>query len=86
MPMEADSRILRRHILPLLLSPMGMLVGGNAQASKLGPAVDGLWEGIGGGPADLFFPEAFKGTWDVASSLVNVETPLGPEFVPDMKV
>lgn len=83
---DGERRPLRRDVLPLLMLPVGLLVGDNAQASKLGPAVDGLWEGVGGGPADLFFPDAFEGTWDVTSSLVNVETPLGPEFVPDMKV
>lgn len=49
-------------------------------------AVDKAWEGLGGGPADLFFPDNFLGVWDIESVLANVETPLGPEFVPDMRV
>ncbi|KAL4439759.1 hypothetical protein ABPG75_002760 [Micractinium tetrahymenae] len=57
-----------------------------AAASKLPEAVDRAWEGLGGGPADLVFPETFLGVWDVESVLTSVETPLGPEFVPDMRV
>lgn len=73
-------------ILPLVLGPLTLSLAEGAQASKLGPGVDRVWEGVGGGPADLFYPESFVGTWDVASNLINVELPLGPEFVPDMKV
>lgn len=47
---------------------------------------DRAWEALGGGPADLYFPEEFLGVWQVTSTLVNVETPLGTDFVPDMNV
>ncbi|GMH33254.1 hypothetical protein BSKO_01088 [Bryopsis sp. KO-2023] len=76
----------RRGILSLLVVPVSLACEGNAEASILGPAVDNIWEGIGGGPPDLFYPDIFEGTWDVVSTLVNVETPLGPEYVPDIKV
>lgn len=56
------------------------------QASKLPAAVDQGWEALGGGPADLVFPDEFLGRWDVESVLTSVELPLGPEFVPDMQV
>ncbi|EFN51116.1 hypothetical protein CHLNCDRAFT_55281 [Chlorella variabilis] len=57
-----------------------------AAASKLPEAVDRVWEGLGGGPADLVFPDEFLGVWEVDSVLTLVELPLGPEFVPDMRV
>ncbi|PSC69239.1 hypothetical protein C2E20_7188 isoform B [Micractinium conductrix] len=57
-----------------------------AAASKLPQAVDSLWEGLGGGPSDLLFPESFLGVWDVESVLTALETPLGPEMVPNMRV
>lgn len=56
------------------------------QASLLPEAVDNAWSSLGGGPADLTFPEQFLGTWKVQNTLVKVETPLGPDYVPDMKV
>lgn len=56
------------------------------QASSLPEAVDNAWSSIGGGPSDLTFPELFLGTWRVQATLTKVETPLGPEYVPDMKV
>ena len=30
-------------------------------------ALSSAWEAIGGGPADLFFPEEFLGRWTVRS-------------------
>lgn len=56
------------------------------QASALPQAVDNAWSSLGGGPSDLTFPDLFLGTWRVQATLTKVETPLGPEFVPDMKV
>ena len=41
---------------------------------------------MGGGPSDLTFPDLFLGRWDVTSTLVKVDLPLGPDFVPDMQV
>lgn len=34
-----------------------------AAASKLGPTADSAWEALGGGPADLTFPENWLGVW-----------------------
>ena len=48
--------------------------------------MDQAWQAIGGGPADLFFPDDFLGRWYTESALVSVELPLGPEFVPNMQV
>ena len=56
------------------------------QASKLPPAFDRAWEKIGGGPADLYFPDEFLGVWSVESTLTSIKLPLGPDFVPDPKV
>ena len=56
------------------------------QASALPQAVDNAWSSLGGWPSDLTFPDLFLGTWRVQATLTKVETPLGPEFVPDMKV
>ena len=56
------------------------------QASKLPPAFDRAWEKIGGGPADLYFPDEFLGIWSVESTLTSIKLPLGPDFVPDPKV
>lgn len=42
-----------------------------AAASKLGPAADSAWEAMGGGPADLTFPDSWLGVWDVTSTLVR---------------
>ena len=56
------------------------------QASALPPAMDRVWESIGGGPSDLIFPEFFLGRWDIVSTLIKVDIPLGPDFVPDIKV
>ena len=42
---------------------------------------------MGGGPSDLTFPASpFLGRWDVTSTLIKVDLPLGPDFVPDMQV
>ena len=58
-----------------------------SQASALPPAFDQVWESMGGGPSDLTFPaDPFLGRWDVTSTLIKVELPLGPDFVPDMQV
>lgn len=43
-----------------------------ASASRLPAFADRAWEAMGGGPADLFFPDSFLGVWDVASTLVKV--------------
>lgn len=60
--------------------------GVRLQASGLPPAVDKAWESIGGGPADLIFPEFFLGRWGIVSTLIKVDVPLGPDFVPDIAV
>ena len=42
---------------------------------------------MGGGPSDLTFPaQPFLGRWDVTSTLIKVDLPLGPDYVPDMQV
>ena len=47
------------------LSALGLVVPKEAVASKLGPVGDRVWEAMGGGPADLVFPDAFVGAWEV---------------------
>lgn len=63
-----------------------LAVAPSALASKLPEFADRAWEAMGGGPADLYFPELFLGTWQVTSTLIKVELPMGPEFVPNMRV
>jgi hypothetical protein len=57
-----------------------------ALASKLPEAADKAWEAIGGGAADLTYPDSFLGVWNIESVLVSVDLPQGAEFVPDMQV
>ena len=60
--------------------------GTQAGASSLPPAVDRAWEKIGGGPADLTFPDAFIGAWVVNSKLVKVDLPMGMDVLPSALV
>ncbi|KAL4419385.1 hypothetical protein ABPG77_002912 [Micractinium sp. CCAP 211/92] len=87
---HAEPHPTRRAMLAAAAAATAAAVGSAAPppagASKLPEAVDRAWEGLGGGPADLVFPDSFLGVWDVESVLTSVETPLGPEFVPDMRV
>ena len=53
-----------------------------AAASRLPAAIDRAWEAVGGGPADLVFPELFLGRWTATSTLVSLETPLGADQLP----
>lgn len=53
-----------------------------AAASRLPAALDRAWEAVGGGPADLVFPELFLGRWTATSTLVKLETPLGADQLP----
>lgn len=78
----------RVALIATLSTAAATLVPHPAHATKLGAGVDKAWEAMGGGPADLVFPEVFAepGVWDVESTLVSVDTPLGLEFVPDSRV
>jgi hypothetical protein len=77
----------RRAALGLPAATLASLAAAQAaSASKLPEAADRAWESVGGGPADLTYPPAFLGVWDVASVLVSVDLPLGPSFVGDMAV
>ncbi|KAF5827256.1 hypothetical protein DUNSADRAFT_1063 [Dunaliella salina] len=57
-----------------------------AYASKLPGFADRAWESLGGGPADLVYPEPLLGKWTVTSVLTKVETPMGEQVVPDMNI
>ncbi|KAA6425870.1 MAG: hypothetical protein FRX49_04245 [Trebouxia sp. A1-2] len=77
----------RRQLLQIAGATALVLQGTpEAKASLFPEAVDNAWSSIGGGPSDLTFPELFLGTWKVQTTLVKVDTPLGPDFVPDLKV
>ena len=54
-----------------------------AQAVQLSEQGDAAWQGLGGGPADLVYPAGWAGEWDVVSTLVSVETPMGADAAPD---
>ena len=56
------------------------------QAMNMPQAFDNAWSAIGGGPADLVYPEEFLGRWLTESTLTKVEMPLGPSFVPNLQV
>lgn len=58
----------------------------HAQAASFPSLFDKAWEAVGGGPADLYFPDAFSGRWIVTAMLNKVEMPLGAKFVPDVAV
>jgi len=84
---HGGERLNRRCVLgagPLFLPSVMVLP--SAKASLAPPAVDRMWEAMGGGPGDLYFPEQFLGQWMVSSTLVSVETPLGDDFVPNKRV
>lgn len=62
----------RRDVVITLQALAGLLLGygsfelalpKQAEASKLGAAADSAWEALGGGPADLTFPESWIGVW-----------------------
>lgn len=82
------STIQRRNLLTCALSTLSVMVGITppATASKLPEMADKAWEAIGGGPADLIYPESFLGVWNVESILERIDLPLGPEAVKDMSV
>ena len=45
--------------------------------------VSDVWEKLGGGQADIYYPDFFEGCWQVGSTLVAVETPKGIEYTND---
>lgn len=47
---------------------------------------DKVWTAMGGGQADLFYPDGFNGSWQVVSTLVNVEVPMGEEMLSNPKL
>lgn len=58
-----------------VVAAVGMQLGdgaGRASASKLPGFADSAWEAMGGGPADLTFPDTWLGVWDVISVLNKV--------------
>ena len=57
-----------------------------AEATQLQGLFDKAWQAVGGGPADLYFPDVFAGRWIVDAILTKVEMPLGAKFVPDVAV
>ena len=48
-----------------------------------GHTVSNAWEKLGGGQADIYYPDVFEGCWEVGSTLVGVETPKGIEYTND---
>jgi len=86
---EAQTSRRQALFFPTALAAAFLLDSTTAQpafASKLPEAADKAWEAIGGGAADLIYPDSFLGVWDIESVLVSVDLPLGPEAVPDMSV
>ena len=49
----------------VLLPNFALLFPESSVASSLPFAADNAWEAIGGGPADLVFPDEFIGVWQV---------------------
>lgn len=66
----------------LALPPILTLHPRPAAASKLPAAADAAWAAVTGAPPDLFFPSAFLGTFDAASTLVSADAPLGEGALP----
>mmetsp|Transcript_31669 Transcript_31669/g.69211 ORF Transcript_31669/g.69211 Transcript_31669/m.69211 type:complete len:339 (-) Transcript_31669:417-1433(-) len=50
-----------------------------------GGLADRAWEVAGQANADLYFPDAFEGTWDVYTSLFDVQVPFGEDLLGDYK-
>ncbi|KAL6757087.1 hypothetical protein V8C86DRAFT_2631863 [Haematococcus lacustris] len=73
-------------IASTVICALGAAASQPAHASMLPAPADRAWEALGGGPADLTFPASFLGQWEVTSVLVKVDTPLGPDMVPDQAV
>lgn len=80
-PTRNEPNLNRRLVLASM--PPAFLVTSDlqAQAVTLPSGADMLWESLGGGPPDLFYPEEFLGLWRVTSTLVDLELPLGEDFV-----
>ena len=43
-----------------------------------------VWEKMGGGQADIYYPDLFEGCWQVGSTLVSVDAPKGIEYANDV--
>ncbi|KAK9812762.1 hypothetical protein WJX72_003291 [[Myrmecia] bisecta] len=86
----SDYTISRRGLLRFagcaVFAAAGLATRSKAEASALPSVVDKAWQVMGGGPPDLFFPDQWLGVWRVESTLIKVETPLGPDFIPDLRV
>lgn len=56
----------------------------DATEAKAAPElVSAAWEKLGGGQADIYYPDLFEGCWLVGSTLVSVDTPKGIEYTND---
>jgi hypothetical protein len=45
--------------------------------------ISNAWEKLGGGQADIYYPDVFEGCWQVGSTLVSVDAPKGIEYTND---
>ncbi|WZN66022.1 hypothetical protein HKI87_14g75850 [Chloropicon roscoffensis] len=59
------------------------LLHGASRALAAPELVSDVWEKLGGGQADIYYPDFFEGCWQVGSTLVAVETPKGIEYTND---
>lgn len=49
------------------------VLGATPALAKYGGAADRAWELVGQAQADLYFPDLFEGTWDVYTSLYDIQ-------------
>jgi len=68
------------------LSSPGLLAAFPSESKALPEAADKVWSVLGGGPSDLFYPEEFLGSWQVVSTLVDVDVPMGAEMLSNPKL
>merc|ERR1712087_197819 len=71
-----------RRVASVLLASTVSLGGSRALAAP--EIVSDVWEKMGGGQADIYYPDLFEGCWQVGSTLVSVDAPKGIEYANDV--
>ena len=80
----ADASCNRRRALSAAssLAFVAWSANGRARATS-NTTLSDAWSALGGGDADLVFPELFEGNWIASSTCTAVDAPLGDEFIRD---
>ena len=70
----------RRHALGAALCANAAWTRDAARATSNATLSD-AWSALGGGDADLVFPDLFEGNWIASATTTAVDAPLGVEFI-----